>query len=202
LGKLVAIVGNSGVGKTTLAERLRARGDFAVGLEQQIERPFQAFFKTDLRRYAFANQVDYLLLRAEQELALRGSPQPGILDGGLEEDFYVFTRHFHNKGYLDEAEFQLCQRLYHLLRQTLPPPDVILRLAAPLDVILARFASRGRALEIATLDDLQALEILLSDWLAGVDEIPVVIIDASADDPSYEGVVEILMPQLRGLLGG
>jgi deoxyadenosine/deoxycytidine kinase len=185
MGTLITVVGNSGVGKTTLTQQLCRQGTFTTGLEQHAERPFQKLFAQDLSRYAFTNQVDYLLLRAEQEQAIRQSPGIGLQDGGLEQDFYVFTRHFYNIGYLGEPEFQLCQRLYTLLRLALPPPDLIIYLQAPLDVIARRYERRGRKLEIARLADLGELQALLDGWLTRVQDIPVLRVDASADDPSF-----------------
>ena len=98
MGKLITIVGNSGVGKTTLAAELCRRASFAVGLEQHTERPFQALMAADPRRYALANQVDYLLLRAEQERAIRARPEPGLVDGGLDLDFYGLLACFASKA--------------------------------------------------------------------------------------------------------
>ena len=91
MSKLIAIVGVSGVGKTALVQALAKAHPFATAYEQHAERPFQALFKND-SRYAFANQVDYLLLRAEQEKTLRASTQIGLIDGGLDLDFHGFTR--------------------------------------------------------------------------------------------------------------
>ena len=67
MGKLIAVVGNSGVGKTTLVRALCQRGSFVAGLEQHPERPFQHLFSQNNQRWGLANQVDYLLYRAEQE---------------------------------------------------------------------------------------------------------------------------------------
>jgi deoxyadenosine/deoxycytidine kinase len=202
MGALITIVGNSGVGKTTLAQQLCRLGAFANGLEQHVERPFQKLFSQDLGRYALANQMDYLLLRAEQERAIRLSPSAGIQDGGLEQDFFVFTRHFYNKGYLEESEFQLCRRLYTLLRLALPPPDLIIYLQAPLDVIARRYEKRGRKLEIARLADLGELQRLLDEWLAQMQGIPVLIVDASGDDPGFSheiGKIINTIDQLQNL---
>lgn len=181
MGKLVTIVGNSGVGKTTLTKELCRVAPFITGLEQHEERPFQKQFSFDLRRYALANQIDYLLYRAEQEQYIRQSSSVGIQDGGLEEDFYVFTRHFYRKGYFSEEEYRLCERVYLLVRSFLPAPDVIIRLTAPLSVVAERYLKRGRGLEIATVEDLAELEELLSDWIRGVESIPIITVDAGSD---------------------
>jgi len=170
-------------------------------LEQQAERPFQQRFAADLAHYALPNQVDYLLLRAEQEGAIRRQGAIGIQDGGLETDFWLFTRRFYQKGYLDAAGYQLCARLYTFFRQQLPPPDLIIHLVAPLDVIAARYAQRKRPLEIAQLDDLAALAALLTQWLHQVRDIPILTVDAAQEEPTYTRALAWLLPQIRAQLG-
>ncbi len=102
MGQLVVVVGNSGVGKTTLVNALARLAPFTVAREQHAERPFQALMKANPSRYALANQLDYLLYRAEQEQAIRQSPDIGLVDGGLDLDFYGFTQLFHHNGYLSD----------------------------------------------------------------------------------------------------
>jgi deoxyadenosine/deoxycytidine kinase len=182
MAKLVGVVGNTGVGKTTLTLALARAGGFAVGLEQHAERPFQALFAAEGARWGLANQIDYLLFRAEQERELRAAADVAILDGGLDLDFYVFSKCFAARGYMSAAEHYLCERFYTLLRLLLPPPDLILHLTAPLDVIARRHAQRGRGLEIAGLADLEMLQSLLDDWLTDAPVSPILTVDASNDD--------------------
>jgi len=196
MGKLIVIAGNSGVGKTTLCRALCAARPFAVGLEQHVERPYQALMATDPVRYAVANQVDYLLLRAEQERELRADPRPGLVDGGLDLDFHGFTRLFHQRGYLDDAGYALCARLYRSLRDLLGPPDLILHLTAPLDVVEARYAARGRALEIAQRDDLALMDSFVTEWIAGVSDAPVVRVDAADDNYCSPREIAALLQQV------
>ena len=197
--RLITVVGNSGVGKTTFAQQLCRLGAFSTGWEQHAERPFQALFSQDLPRYALANQVDYLLLRAEQESAIRLGATTGVMDGGLEQDFFVFTRLFYRRGYLTKEEYRLCERIFHFIRQFLPPPDLIIRLVAPLEVVAERYARRSRGLEIAKIDDLMELEKLLNDWLGTVTDSPLLTVDASPDDPGYAQALEDVLGVIKSI---
>lgn len=180
-GALIAVVGNAGVGKTTLVERLAAAGSFAVGVERHTERPFHGRLAADARRYALANQIDFLLWRAEQEQALRRGPLPGLVDGGLELDYHGFVPLFAHKGYLDADEQRLCDRLYAALRRAQPPPDLLIHLTAPPEVIIARHRARGRVWEAAQTADLATLGRLIDGWLAAT-TIPILTVDASNDN--------------------
>jgi deoxyadenosine/deoxycytidine kinase len=201
MAKLIAVIGNCGSGKTALTKRLTAHYGITPLLEQHAERPFQARFQSQLKTYALANQVDYLLFRAEQEHALRLSGAAGIADGGLDQDFHVFTRLFRRKGLLDEREYALCERLYRALRRASPPPDLLIRLTAPLDVLARRRAVRTRALDIVTEADLPAIDELLAGWMSG-SRIPVIEFDTSADDPDYSRTAAPLLRALDGVLEG
>ena len=193
MNPLVAIVGSTGVGKTTLANALCAAGDFQVGLEQIPERPFQAHFAFDLHRYALANQVDFLIYRADQEAALRAAGLIAIMDGGLDQDYHIFTHLFHHKGYLSQDEFDLCTRLYTTLRRWLPPPALVIRLTAPPGVIADRYARRGRPFEIAQREDIAAIETLLDAWLSRQDAPTTLLVDASSPHfPTAEQVGTLL----------
>lgn len=196
MGKIIAVIGSSGVGKTTLVSALCAAAPFAVGLEQHAERPFQALMAADHRRYALANQVDYLLLRAEQERALRAASATGLVDGGLDLDFHGFTRLFHHRGYLNDAEFALCERLYANLRALLGPPDLFLYLTAPVAVIEARHARRGRALEIARRDDLALMDGFVTEWMASQPG-PSIHIDASTEAAVAPDNIRLLLAAIE-----
>lgn len=188
------------MGKTTLVNALCRMAPFIAGQEQHSERPFQALMKDDPHRYALANQLDYLLYRAEQEQAIRQSGSLGLIDGGLDLDFYGFTQLFHEKGYLTDAELTLCGRLYTQLRAGLGPPDLIVRLVAPTEVVAERYARRGRTLEIAERNDLAKLGALVDTWLDDLPDDALLTIDVSADDVLEAGSLESILSRILGRL--
>ena len=190
MNKLISVVGASGVGKTTFVNALAKTGNFATAFEQHDERPFQSLFKQDTK-YALANQMDYLLLRAEQEKQLRAADKTGLMDGGLDLDFHGFTRLFLQRGLLTDPEFDLCLRLYSLLRDLLPPPDLIVVLTAPQQTIEGRLAARRR-INIASAKDAETMDGFIREWpesISGEKSLP---IDASSVEVNYP----LAMPQL------
>ncbi len=196
MGKLIAVVGASGVGKTALARALAKAADFAVAYEQHEERPFQRLLLQD-RRYALANQIDYLLYRAEQERELRASPRIGLVDGGLDLDFHGFTRLFHSRGLLDDAEYDLCRRFYELARRLLPLPELIIHLEATEETVRQRLAGRQR-INIASAEDTALFNAFLEQWLGSMKAAGILHLDVSGDDIQYTRSLPLILQKISG----
>jgi len=194
MNKLIVIVGPSGAGKTTLAQALCAKHDFAIAYEQHSERPFQTLFKQD-PKYALANQLDYLLNRAEQEHNLRQSDKPALMDGGLDLDFHGFTHLFHARGWLTVEEFDLCRRFYEHTRRLLPPPELIISLNASEETISARLASRNR-INIASSKDSNDLDQFIKKWLSTIPKNRVLELDVSDEDVDYPKSISLILEKM------
>jgi deoxyadenosine/deoxycytidine kinase len=205
MGKLIAIVGASGVGKTALVSALAKATlpaqsgieGFETAYEQHAERPFQSLFKRDAR-YALANQIDYFLLRAEQEQKLRASPLIGLIDGGLDLDYYGFTRLFHKQALLTDSEFDLCRRLYDFIRQSSPRPELFIRLCADEATIARRLLARDR-INIASAEDTILFNSFLDEWLAAIPSNQLLELDVSNESLGYEKSIGFILDKFKTL---
>ena len=136
----IAIEGPIGVGKSSLAERIAARLDATVVLEE-AENPFLADFYAGRAGAALQAQLFYLLNRHRQ---LAGLQQGNLFSQATVCD-YVFDK---DKIFaylnLDDNELFIYQRLYDLLAKDVPPPDLVIYLQAPTDVLVRRLRDRTK----------------------------------------------------------
>src|SRR3954447_6929986 len=146
--RYIAIEGPIGVGKSSLAERLATRLDAAAVLEEK-DNPFLADFYSGRPGAALQAQLFYLLNRHRQQLSL----QQGDLFAASTVCDYLFDK---DKIFayvnLDDNELFIYQRLYDLLVPDVPPPDLVVYLQAPTDVLLRRLRARHADPDAASLE--------------------------------------------------
>ncbi len=138
--RYIAVEGPIGAGKTALAERLGTRLDATVVLEE-TDNPFLADFYADRPGRRAAGPA---LLPAQSpsaaDVAAPGRPlQPDHVSDYLFDKDKIFA--YLN---LDDNELFIYQRLYDLLARDVPPPDLVVYLQAPTDVLLRRLRARPR----------------------------------------------------------
>jgi len=200
--RYIAIEGPAGVGKSVLADRLGARLDATIVLDE-TDNPFLADFHAGRPGAAFQTQLFFTLARHRQQMSLRQSD----LFAQLTVCDYLFAR---DKIYaflnLDDNELFIYQRLYDLLAPDLPAPDLVIYLQAPTDVLRKRLRDRARSdPETARMDDeyVRELNEAYNHFFFHYTATPLLVIETSHFDHAWgEDAVADLEKQVRGMTRG
>jgi deoxyguanosine kinase len=137
----VAIDGPIGVGKTALVERLAQRIEATAALEEWSQNPFLKGFYEGQQGAAFQTELFFVLSRykQQQELLQRKLFAPVTIADFVFEKSKLFA--YLN---LDDSEVLLYERLYDLLADAVPRPDLVVYLQAPTEILMKRIRARGR----------------------------------------------------------
>jgi deoxyadenosine/deoxycytidine kinase len=202
--RIIVLAGNIGAGKTSLAERLGARLGWVAAFESVSDNPYLPDFYADMRTWSFHLQIFFLGHRAEQYLELAQSPQSAILDRSIYEDAFIFARALHYMGNINERDYLAYRKVFDLVVSRLPPPDLLIYLRAPVQVIYERIRRRGRAIESGISPEyLSLLESFYDDWMRTFDICPVLTI--RTDDLYFvhkAGHLDIVVDRIQDKLAG
>lgn len=201
---LVLVAGNIGAGKTSLTERIGARLAWRTAYESVADNPYLSDFYADMHAWSFHLQIFFLGHRADQYLDAMRDARSAILDRSIYEDYYIFARALHHMGNLAERDYLSYHRLFELVVDSLPRPDLLIYLKAPVTVLMNRIRKRARNIETGiTADYLALLDSFYDEWLAAFDLCPVLTI--RTDDLDYvhqpqhlETVVQRIQDKLAG----
>jgi deoxyadenosine/deoxycytidine kinase len=201
---LVLVAGNIGAGKTTLTERIGTRLGWWTGFESVADNPYLPDFYEDMRSWSFHLQIFFLGHRAEQYLEAARDARSAILDRSIYEDAHIFARALHHLGNLGERDFLAYRRLFELVVDSLPRPDLLIYLHAPVPVLMERIRRRARDIETGiTPEYLSLLETFYNEWLDSFDLCPVLTLQTDdldyANQPSH---LELVTQRIQDKLAG
>jgi deoxyadenosine/deoxycytidine kinase len=141
--KFVAVEGPIAVGKSSLVDLLATRFS-AVKVLERIENPFLRDFYREKPGAAFQAQLFFLLNRYVQQQKLVQSDlfhQVTVCDYLFAKDkIFAYLN-------LDDSELMIYERLYGVLAEKVPQPDLVIYLQANTDVLLERIRRRRRDYE-------------------------------------------------------
>jgi deoxyadenosine/deoxycytidine kinase len=175
--RIIVVAGNIGVGKTSLAERIGSRLGWRTDYESVSDNPYLPDFYKSMRDWSFHLQVYFLGHRAQQYLDAANDNRSVILDRSIFEDFHIFTRALNSMGNISERDYLTYRRIYDLVVGTLPSPNLLIYLQAPVPVLLDRIHQRARNIETGITEAyLNSLESYYDEWLKAFDLCPVLTI--------------------------
>lgn len=201
---LVLVAGNIGAGKTTLAERLAERLGWQIAYESVDDNPYLVDFYADMRLWSFHLQIFFLGHRAEQHREMAHLPQSAIIDRSIYEDAHIFARALYELGNMTERDHRAYRRLYHLVVNSLPRPDLLIYIQASVPTLLTHIQQRGRSIEEnISADYLARLNRFYEEWIASFDRCPVLTVPGDQlDFVRYPNHLTIIAERVEDKLAG
>ena len=198
--RYLAIEGPIGLGKTTLAERLAARLDASVVLDEK-HNPFLGDFYGGRNGSAFQAQLFFTLARHRQLLLLRQGDlfsQTTICDFLFERDrIYAFMN-------LDDNELFIYQRLFELVSRDLVVPDLVVYLQSPTETLKKRLRERAKRADsddaLPTEDYIAELNEAYNHFFFHYSASPLLVVETSQFDLSWgDDAIEDLLKRIRSM---
>jgi 2-amino-4-hydroxy-6-hydroxymethyldihydropteridine diphosphokinase len=177
----IAIEGNIGAGKTTLASKLAEDCNAKLVLERFADNPFLPKFYKDQSRYAFPLEMSFLADRYQQlsdDLA-----QFDLFKDFVVADYHIFKSLIFAKVTLQEDEFRLYKTMFDIIHKEMPKPDLYVYLYQNTDRLLRNIKKRGRSYEQEIeASYLEKINQGYLDYIKTQTDLNVLIIDVSELD--------------------
>ena len=141
----IAIEGNIGAGKTTLATRLSNDFNARLILERFENNSFLPKFYEQPEAFAFPLEMSFLADRYQQlkdKLAM-----PELFSTQTISDYFIDKSLIFARNNLGSDEFNLYARLFQIISAFLPRPDLLVYLYLDIDGLLKNIKKRGRDYE-------------------------------------------------------
>jgi 2-amino-4-hydroxy-6-hydroxymethyldihydropteridine diphosphokinase len=177
----IAIEGNIGAGKTSLATRIAHDFNAKLILERFADNPFLPKFYEDAKRYAFTLEMSFLADRYQQ--ISDDLSQLDLFKDFIVSDYDVFKSLIFSKVTLPEDEFKLYRKLFYLMYKDIAKPDLYVYLYQNTEQLQKNIKKRGRDYEQDIEDDyLDKINSGYLEFLKSQTDFNVKIIDISDKD--------------------
>jgi len=177
----IAIEGNIGAGKTSLANKIAQDFNAKLILERFADNPFLPKFYKEPERYAFTLEMSFLADRYQQ--ISDDLSQLDLFKDFMVSDYDVNKSLIFSKVTLPEDEFRLYRKLFYQVYKDIAKPDLYVYLYQNTERLQANIKKRGRNYEKDIKDDyLEKINTGYLEFLKSQPEMNVKIIDVSEKD--------------------
>ena len=174
----IAIAGNIGAGKTSLAELLAKHYSWEAHFEDVIDNPYLDDFYNHMERWSFNLQIYFLKSRFQQLLKIKESKKPIIQDRTIYEDAHIFAPNLKAMGLMNQRDFKNYQELFELLESLIKGPDLLVYLRSSIPNLVNKIHKRGRDYENSiSIDYLSRLNERYEAWISTYDKGEILVID-------------------------
>ncbi len=192
----IAIEGNIGAGKTTLARKLSLDINARLILERFEDNSFLPKFYQDPKKYAFPLEMSFLADRYQQvkDQLITGD----LFTSHVIADYIIDKSRIFASINLERDELILFNRLFDIIYPTLVKPELIVYLHVPVDKLQDNISMRGRSYEQSIQNTyLKELEQRYLSYLGNNTDLRVLILDTSNKDfvknkKDYQAIKELM----------
>ena len=203
----IAIAGNIGAGKTTLATQLSKYIGFEPHYEDADSNPYLFDFYQDMQRWSFNLQIYFMNARFRKVLDIHKDGRNVIQDRTIYEDAQIFAPNLHAMGLMSKRDYDTYRSMFDNLIELIPPPDLLIYLRGSIPTLVDQIQRRGREYEDSIrLDYLRRLNERYEAWYENYNmgkKMEVVIDELNfRDNPEHLGkIVNKVKADLFGLFG-
>lgn len=177
----IAIEGNIGAGKTTLATKISEDFNGKLILEGFADNPFLPKFYKDQARYAFPLEMSFLAdryLQLSDDLA-----QFDLFKDFIVADYHIFKSLIFAKVTLGSDEFRLYKTMFDIIYKEMPKPGLYVYLYQNTERLLQNIKKRGRSYEQEIpAEYLDKINRGYLDYIKSQTSLNVLVIDVSDYD--------------------
>lgn len=141
----IAIEGNIGAGKTTLANMLNEELSTRLILEEFADNPFLPKFYKDPKKHAFPLELFFLAERYHQLMGHFASPD--LFAQRTVSDYFIGKSLVFAKTNLKDDELLLFRNIYDIMFSNVPMPDLLIYLHLDTDSLQKNIRKRARSYE-------------------------------------------------------
>lgn len=177
----IAIEGNIGSGKTSLATKIAKDFNGKLILERFADNPFLPKFYKDKNRYAFPLEMSFLADRYQQ--FTDDTSQFDLFKNFMVSDYDIYKSLIFAKVTLQKEEFELYRKLFNFMYREVKKPDLYVYLYQNTSRLLQNIKKRGRDYEQNISPDyLEEIHKGYLNFIKTQTDLKVLIIDISEMD--------------------